>query len=229
MATNQKTRKWKKWSNNYDIDNALYYDPPRDGNCLLSCIREATYPQLDVSIDLLRYYASLQILREDKDYINNVILAYYREEVERKQFAGAWNPMTCKDAEGLAEAIVEPVHSGKGMNFQGDNIILAMLGKILKLDFIVFDDQRRFPDVTRVVGDEKSGHLYTIFLEYQTGGSKHYRALGVENNGGEFVQTLFFTKNLPENFKSYMDKCESHFRHRGDASAPHPPPSNESE
>jgi hypothetical protein len=220
MSEKRNERKWKEWKNNYGIKGVLVWDPPGDGSCLFSAVRECIHPQLICTNDHLRYYSALQILREDKESIDNIILPTYRQEVENKEFHGAWDPMKCEGAEQIAEAIVEPFHSGKGFDFQGDDTILCMLSKILGIDFFMFNSTGKFPELVPVgvVGDDggKGNKLeknkYTVFLEYERKNSKHYRALGVEYENGRLVQTMFPSNNLPANFKDYIDRRNETFK-----------------
>lgn len=200
------SRRWKDWDNKFGIKDVVVWNPPGDGNCLFSSISEAVDPHLKCTIEHLRYYAALQILREDKESVD-LMINVYRDEVERKQFCGAWNPLKCTTPQELSEAIIEPVYSGKGFDFQGDDIVLNMLSKILHLDIVVFDQEKSF-GYTCVGGGSQEKNKYTIFLLLQTRGCKHYQALGVCRTA-DTVQSLFESNNLPANFKNYIDMVDA--------------------
>ena len=135
-------KQWKEWKNKFGIENVLVWNPPGDGNCLFTSMSEALAPRLNYSVKELRYLAAQQVLNEDEDSITKVILPSYCEEYRRGEFVGGWNPLNCKTARDLADAILLPLSSDKGMDFQGDDVILNMLSKILKINIIVLDQEK---------------------------------------------------------------------------------------
>lgn len=194
-------RRWKEWKNNFGITGVVAWNPLADGNCLFSSISEAVDPHLKCTIDHLRYYAALQIMREDKESVE-IMITNYRIEVEKGDFKGRWDPTKCTTAAELSDAIIAPVHTRRGFDFQGDSIILSMLSKILQLDIIVFE-QEKSSGYSCLGGDDEKKNLYTIFLLREN--KNHYQALGV-CKGEDSVQSLFESDNLPPTFRNYLDK-----------------------
>lgn len=206
------TSVWQKWLNNFGIRDSWFYNPPGDGNCLFASIAEGLRPVLNITVNQLRWWASREVLKQDEEWFKLALITY-REEVDRRQFEGAWSPYQCKTKEDLAVAILAPLHTKRAMDFQGDFFILLLLSKALRLDFIILEHQKGH-GYTRVENPEEK-NKYTLFLLFQNKGLyKHYQCLGVDamERG---VQSIFYSNDLPENFQRYLSEEEVRGKVRG--------------
>jgi hypothetical protein len=63
------------------------------------------------------------------------ILEHYREEVVNGEFRGDWNPDNTKSKRQFIQHLKTP-----GFHFEGDDVTLSLLSRVLKIDFMIFTD-----------------------------------------------------------------------------------------
>lgn len=190
---------YRKWSNIYNIDGLVYYDPPGDGSCQFLAASEGIDPVYRLSGHDLRMLAAQEVLKMDQVIFEGVIDTYCLEVKEGK-FRGDWNPLSCKSKNTFALAIIKPIESGHGFDFQGDDITLSLIGNYLKVNFVTFNKDGK-GRITRAQGnsDISSQFAFTVFMIRITGGTAHYQLLGIDY-GDNGVQTIFKKGMIPEVF-----------------------------
>jgi hypothetical protein len=159
---------WNFWYDNpFDINTFVISKVPADGNCQFSSIAQ-TLQNHNISSnsniingDYIRKMIAKEI-RENKEIISdadiNFYISTYRLELESfsssgslsEKFQGKWSPYHTHDRNDFSNVILAPYYLSDYNNhpnymaFQGDNITLAILSKILKLNIIVFDLDKKY-------------------------------------------------------------------------------------
>lgn len=204
------TKEWNPWENNtrYELNDSLVcWNPPGDGNCMLAAFSEGVKPLCMVTPEELRKIAADEILNLENLWFIALLDVYRREQIEKK-FVGKWNPQACRTRRELADAVLLPVKSGNGFDFQGDAIILDLLSKHFSLDVVVYEKKYGEKYLRRTnsgsASDENPNKfLFTIFLYYTDGGnhlSKHYQLLGVDKGKNKGIQSIFEKPFIPSVF-----------------------------
>jgi len=169
-------------------NNYLILDCGSNGDCLFHCISEALnlkeiYKVKDVNniklldISELRKVASDQI--NDENF--NIIMESYKLEYELGEFQGQWDPVEMLNKKELQNEIRKP-----GNNFWGDHIIIQLLSKALKINFIILnsDDDDDSISFTYIDTNEKCAIL---ILYYEN--KCHYKLVGKFD--GKKMQVIF--------------------------------------
>ena len=128
----------------------------------------------------------------------NNILDNYKLEEENGEFHGHWDPNKIKTKKQLSLEIKK-----SGFNFEGDNYTLSILSKILKLDFIIFNNESY--SIIKIEHNERK----VVLLDFiKIGNTGHYKTIG-KLNENQNVDTIFNKNDLPEIF----DKSHFFTRH----------------
>lgn len=216
--------KWKDLNRNpFGLEGVVVFDPPGDGNCLFRSISEQLIlAGIDYSTKDLRALAAENLENWDQASFDSAMVTYRidkKEAVEEAERTNQslpsmfvnWNPDTTTTTDQLAKAIMRPVYSNNGFDFQGDNIILAFLRKGLDIDFIVFDTNNP-NSATRICGDKKSPFTAFLILRKSRSGANHYQALGIsfDSDDGQntHFQAIFPSNNLPKQFADHLMRID---------------------
>jgi hypothetical protein len=207
-----------------DADGTIYYDrfvnklgikdlavwkARGNGNCLFSSVCMSISPVHWLTPDELRTKVAHQVLSQSDEWFD-IAMINYREELARGQFSGGWNPNECKTKEELYSAILIPLQTGDYRHFEGDNIILSLIVKVLGVDAIVLQDG--VMGCTRIASGSSTGAAaskWTIFLLFDDK-SRHYNALGViDTDGAEGgINSIFPSDKLPSQLASFLEAVE---------------------
>lgn len=190
--TNHITNPKMTWEPFYKFDKFFIKDTLPDGNCQFRAISEAmrnTRSDAKLNHKQLRKLIAEYIINlsdeEFKDIIN-----YYRIEKTNHEFIGKWDPFKVKTKSALARHIKK-----SGFHFQGDNLTLSLLSRILDVDFIIFGKES--------ITELSHSHPRIIML-YYTG--DHYQTIGIKEKGIRKIITLFDRHNLPDTIRILIDK-----------------------
>jgi hypothetical protein len=196
------------WEPFYKFDKFFIKDTLPDGNCQFRAISEALRSMRSADTEALRS-ANPEAMRSDAklnhkqlrkliaEYIINLsdeefkdIINYYRIEKTNHEFIGKWDPFKVKTKSALARHIKK-----SGFHFQGDNLTLSLLSRILDVDFIIFGKE----SITEL------SHTHPrIIMLYYTG--DHYQTIGIKEKGIRKIITLFDRHNLPDTIRILIDK-----------------------
>lgn len=192
VITNQKKMTWEPF---YKFDKFFIKDTLPDGNCQFRAISEAMRSTRSTRSDAKLNHKQLRKLIAE--YIINLsdeefkdIINYYRIEKTNHEFIGKWDPFKVKTKSALARHIKK-----SGFHFQGDNLTLSLLSRILDVDFIIFGKD--------TITELSHTHPRIIML-YYTG--DHYQTIGIKEKGIRKIITLFDRHNLPDTIRILIDK-----------------------
>lgn len=184
-------------------NNFVKMDCLADGNCQFRSIETALkHAGYKITHKKLRTAISKYIYRlNNQDFA--AIINNYREEKRNNIFIGNWNPFDINNKRDFINEIKKD-----GFHFQGDNITLSLLTKVLKTDFIIISDQQYIIDTSNP--DNLNDRI--IILEYQPiDNNGHYQTIGLkkqETPRKMKIETIFFRNNLPIDVKRLFDKHE---------------------
>ena len=136
-----------QWKKILMSDFYFVKDCAPDGNCQFRSLEEAikSDSQIKASHKKLRRMVAEHILTlsdlQFQDILNN-----YKVEKDSGEFYGDWDPNTIKTKRQLALEIKKP-----GFNFEGDNMTLSILSKVLKLDIFIFNQNTH--TITKIEND----------------------------------------------------------------------------
>lgn len=146
-----------------------------------------------------------------KDTFESALLAA-RIEKRSGVLHGGWDPFQVKTRQDMAQQITRANEPGNSNHFWGEDITLCALSRVLDLDIYVFEIGRDgFPSiflVSRLSTTDTTASLLprlSIWLWYDRAGV-HYQTLGLRKivNGQSGYQTLFYTNELPRDFKVWL-------------------------
>jgi len=159
-----------------------------DGNCQFHAVAEAfkgEFNHRDLRKRIAEYILNELPDQEFKQIVNN-----YRIEKTHGEFVGQWDPFRVKTKTQFVRFLKKT-----GFCFQGDNITLSLMSRVLKTDFVVFN--QHFINELSNVND----NVVLIFLE-----NEHYRSVGIKTKGIRKVKTHFSRSDLPDILKSLIDR-----------------------
>tara|TARA_B110001469_G_C9641093_1_gene322479 strand:- start:944 stop:1741 length:798 start_codon:yes stop_codon:yes gene_type:complete len=173
------------------------------GDCFFHCLSEAinldyiyTIPNNHSSIsnsgnNIMEDFLDIKDVRKiASDMITDdnfeFILECYKAEDESGEFQGDWNPSNINNKSAL-QAEIETV----GDSFWADHIIIQLLSKHLKVNFIILNSNELY-DEPNIINLSNPEYKKYIILYYDCG--CHYKLIGRWN--GMFVETIFDT--IPE-------------------------------
>jgi hypothetical protein len=178
---------WKPFE---ESDNKSFFvikDTIPDGNCQFRAISQA----------ILNGTNHRQLRKLIAEYINELpdaefreIVNHYRIEKTNGEFVGKWDPFRVKTKNQLMRHVKK-----SGFHFQGDNITLSLLSKILNIDFIIMTETH--------VTELSNTHDKIIILYYS---HNHYKTIGIKQEGIRKVMTLFERHALPDTLRLLIDK-----------------------
>jgi hypothetical protein len=173
-----------------------------DGNCQFRSLEEAikSDSQIKASHKKLRRMVAEHILTlsdlQFQDILNN-----YKAEKDSGEFYGDWDPNAIKTKRQLALEIKKP-----GFNFEGDNMTLSILSKVLNVDIFIFNQNTH--SITKI---EKDNTNFIILNFIQSDNTGHYKTIGFKL--GKDIQTLFDRNNLHEDMLALVDKNIFYTKH----------------
>lgn len=190
---------WRKklQSENFVVKNCL-----GDGNCQFRSI-ETALTNAGCKTDHERLRKSLC------KYINDLenaeffdIIQNYRLEKQHGEFVGEWDPFKIRNKRDFTTQLKKP-----GFNFQGDNITLSLVSKVLNVDIVILDSSLNISDLTN---DEKP-HPKLIILYFDRS-KQHYKTIGLQTKRKRIV-TIFKRIELPEEIDRILDKHNFYLYH----------------
>lgn len=186
-----KTFTWKKlktkWKNilGDDYYSFVIKDCTGDGDCQFRSIENLLNSEGGNFLNYRTQIADYILTISDEDFQN--YLLNYRLEYDEGDFEDIWDPYAINTREEFANEIRKP-----GFNFQGDEVTLSILTKILRIDFIIMNDY----DQTSFTISSEGNNTIIILYYIEEKGYGHYNAIGLINELDE-VQTVFDKSNLP--------------------------------
>jgi hypothetical protein len=196
---------WRKKlaSENFVIKNCL-----GDGNCQFRSIETAltnagcktNHERLRQS--LCKYINGL----ENSEFFD--IIQNYRLEKQHGEFIGEWDPFTIKNKRDFTSQLKKP-----GFNFQGDNITLSLICKVLNVDIVILDEDLNITDLTN--GDKPHPKMILLFFDRS---KQHYKTLGLQTKRKRVI-TIFKRAQLPEEIERFLDKHNFYLHHIKDICA----------
>ncbi len=118
----------------------------------------------------LRKLVSYYILKIPDQEFSHILNIYHLEK-KYGEFKGRWNPDNIKNKADLASEVIKP-----GFNFEGDDVTLSILSKILELDFIILTMRNSCKYINKIEGP---GNKFFVVLNYiSVGNSGHYKTIG---------------------------------------------------
>ena len=195
---NKIVRGWSKMSKQWEkallSDSFVFKDVKGDGNCQFRAIELAfkingkKYAHRELRKMLSNYILSPKFSNEQfKSTLNS-----YQLEQETGDFEGNWDPSTIKTKIQFAKHIKKA-----GFHFQGDNTTLSILSAILKVDFIILNNNNF------QLLQLSNNHPNIIILLYT---DSHYQAVGLKLPKVRNPLTIFNRNDLPHNLAKLIDK-----------------------
>jgi hypothetical protein len=184
-------------------NNFVKMDCLADGNCQFRSIETALkHAGYKITHKKLRAAISKYIYRlSNQDFA--LIINNYRQEKENGIFIGNWNPFEINNKKDFINEIKKD-----GFHFQGDDVTLSLLTKILKTDFLIISDDQYIIDTSN--RDQLNDRI--IILHYKPfDNNGHYQTIGLkkqETPRKTKIETIFFRNNLPIDVKRLFDKHE---------------------
>jgi hypothetical protein len=183
----------KQWEKALSSDSFVFKDVKGDGNCQFRAIELAfkisgkKYAHRELRKILSNYILSPKFSNEQFKSILNL----YQLEQETGDFEGNWDPSTIKTKIQFAKHIKKA-----GFHFQGDNTTLSILSVILKIDFIILNNNNF------QLLQLSNNHPNIIILLYT---DSHYQTVGLKL-GKSKVTTIFNRNDLPHDLEKLIDK-----------------------
>jgi hypothetical protein len=115
---------------------------------------------------------------------------------------GDWDPFKIKNKRDFTTQLKKP-----GFNFQGDNITLSLICKVLNVDIIILDDSL---NITNLTNNDKP-HPKLIVLYYDRS-KQHYKTIGLQTKRKRVI-TMFKRLELPLEIDRVLDKHTFYLYH----------------
>lgn len=161
-------------------DKYMMLDCGSNGDCLFHCISEALnlnniykYKQNELETEIsiydvakLRNIASNEITNENF----NFILENYKIEEEMNEFQGSWNPGNILTIDDFKNELIKC-----GNNFWGDHLIIQLLSKALKINFVILNNDIEDDTLSLTKVEIPSNKKYIILVYIN---KCHYKLLG---------------------------------------------------
>lgn len=184
------------WEIEHLLDDTKYcmLECGAGGDCFFHSLAEAInidniyQNKLDDLLDIqtIRDCAAKMITGENFEFILNT----YLMEEQNGEFQGDWDPASITTCTDLQKEIQTP-----GDNFWADNIIISLLSRYFKTNFIIINS----PSLTiNYLLQLSSNYKKTIILYYEMG--VHYKLVGRYDN--KKIQTVFRT--LPKKIRELL-------------------------
>ena len=192
---------WKqldeKWQDKLMSCNFMIKDCIGDGNCQFRSI-ETALKNSGIKIDHTRLRSLIaKHIRHIPDEEFLLIIQNYIIEKENGEFIGKWNPEIIKNKREFIYQIKQP-----GFHFEGDNVTLSILSKVLKIDFLIFNNDFNIIDISNPdIFNEKLIILY--YLRNSNYG--HYMTIGLKNKRDKII-SLFKRSKLPNVLSILLNK-----------------------
>jgi hypothetical protein len=156
-----------------------------DGNCQFRSIEEAINKKF--THKKLRKLVADYILQTVSDQDFKHLLDNYKIEKNNGEFTGQWNPFSVKTKKQFVKHIKKP-----GFHFQGDNTTISLLSKALKIDFVIFTQNKSNTSINELSNDHDSVAIL-LYID-----NSRYKTIGVKHNDSKKVETLLNRKKLPD-------------------------------
>lgn len=194
----------KKWETLLFSDNFMIKDCMRDGNCQFYSIYNGLKNKVKLSNNKLRKLLSEYIIKISDSKFKS-ILQTYKIEQENGEFYGNWDPSNIKTKNQLAKEIRK-----SGFNFEGDYTTLSLLSLILKIDFIIFNENNY--TITKIENEENLELILLSFLQISNTG--HYQTIGLNIKDLKKNPITIFNKNdLPKDLILIFNKNKFFTKH----------------
>lgn len=191
------------WKIKLNSEKFKICDGPGDGNCqfrsietaLKNCGMKINHQKLRTLVG--RYINNLSYIEFEK------ILQSYKLEKDKGEFIGQWNPYYVKTKREFSKQIQQP-----GFNFEGDNLTLSILSKVLKVDFLIFDNKY---NIIEISNDQYNENMIMLYYEHNNKYG-HYGTIGFRGKRGK-IHTILNRNNLPEEILIILDKDKFMLKH----------------
>lgn len=186
--------KWKnlkqKWEKILKSDYTLFRvkDCTGDGDCQFRSIENL----LGDNFINYRNIVADYMLNISDDEFNNYLLTY-KLEYDDGTLHAQWNPYNVYTKQQFANEIRKP-----GFNFEGDDLTLSILSKLLHYDFIIMNDY----DTTSIKISSENNHAIIVLYYIQDDQSGHYNAIGLNIN--DSIETIFYYNSLPQAIRNLV-------------------------
>lgn len=192
----------ESWRKKLSSDNFVVKNCLGDGNCQFRSI-ETALTNAGCKTDherlrraLCKYINGL----ENSEFFD--IIQSYRLEKQHGEFVGEWDPFKIKNKRDFTTQLKKP-----GFNFQGDNITLSLICKVLNVDIIILDDSL---NITNLTNNDKP-HPKLIVLYYDRS-KQHYKTIGLQTKRKRVI-TMFKRLELPSEIDRVLDKHTFYLYH----------------
>lgn len=173
------------------LKNLQIKDCGGKGDCQFLSIEKAL--EMDDLREKLSYYIEHDMTDDEFDMFIN----FYRLEKEKGEFVGKWDPYTINNKIAFSKEIKK-----QGYNFQGDNITLLLLSRILNKDFYIVQESSIIMISGVNLPYTKNNDF--IILKYTKGPVGHYQLIGTKDNVFNFNR-----QNIPKSIKDLLNLCTS--------------------
>lgn len=193
----------EKWTELLLSSNFKIKDCERDGNCQFYSLSQALkYSELKLSHRKLRKLLSDYIIKISDVKFKDILQSYILEQ-EHDEFHGDWNPSLIKTKKQLAKEIKKV-----GFNFEGDYTTLSLLSIILKIDFILFNENDK--TITKIENVDNKKLILLNFIQIANTG--HYQTIGLQTNK-KIPITIFNKEDLPKELVLIFNKNKFFTKH----------------
>lgn len=193
----------EEWSDLLLSNNFMKKDCPKDGNCQFSSLSNSLKKTTGISPRKLRKLVSDYIIKLP-DIKFKTILESYKLEQENGDFYGNWNPESVKTKRQFAKEVKK-----MGFNFEGDYVTLSLLNSILKIDFIIFNQNNH--TITKIENDKAKDIILLNFIQYDNTG--HYKSIGLKLKDEKYPITIFQKNDLPKELSLLFNKSKFFTKH----------------
>ena len=192
---------WKQldpeWQKKLLSRNFVEKDCLGDGNCQFRSVETALRDAGIKTTHLKLRKAIASHIKEMPATAFNEMLLNYRAEKQSGEFRGTWDPDAIRTKREFIKAIKTP-----GFHFTGDHSTLALLSRIINVDFVILDNAYTLTDLS----NPDQLHDYVILLYYMQGNPGHFKTVGLRDSNNNKVTTLFRRAEMPMELDRILDK-----------------------
>ena len=230
-VVNKKVRNdysWEELSPNWNLllltDNFVIKNCIGDGNCQFRSIETAlTNSGYKTTHSKLRNAIAKYIYQLPSSEFWNLI-KNYKIEKQNGEFEGGWNPFYIKSKRDFVKEIKKP-----GFNFQGDEITLSLISKVISIDILIFANHNNSIYINRhLINLDTNNVKGTLNVDHVSGqgtfnpnsklmilyyDGSHYQTIGLKDKTSGKVQTIFNKPKLPNEINRLLDKTTFLYNH----------------
>jgi hypothetical protein len=192
----------EKWQVKLNADNFMIKNCLGDGNCQFRSIESAL---MNTGVKMTHKRLRNMIAKYIKDIPQGEfvdIIENYRIEKDNREFIGDWDPYNIHNKRDFIKQI-----RMTGFHFQGDDVTLSLLSRVLKMDFIIFNSDY---SITDLKNDENiQDKIILLYFDKDKG---HYQTLGIRKSTGK-IETVINRMKTPKELLFILDKNEFYLSH----------------